>query len=265
MAPIVAHRGGAAYAPENTLAAFAAALTRGDRAFECDLQVTRDGKLVVIHDRLLSRTTNGAGAVAHVNSGRLRRLDAGKWKSKRFKGEHPPRLEDVLDLASGRASVLLELKRGKRIVSRLQRILEERPKQSREVALISFDAELLGQASRRLPDIPRMYLRHKPKLGRFNDHSLRKAKTARASYIGLEDPGIHPRIVCRAHAAGLGVYAFTVDSPKRARQLRDMGVDGLISDATLKVREAFRPPPLSPSHRMEFGPYFDPRFGPSAR
>ena len=238
MAPVVAHRGGAKLAPENTLAAFAAAITRGDKAIECDLQVTKDGKVVAFHDRTLNRTTDGSGTLARTTSSKLKRLDAGRWKSKRFHGEHPPRLEDVLDLAAGRASVFLELKRGRRLVKRLQKIIEARPHQWGEMAIISFESDLLVQSKERIPQLPRMYLRRRPKIGSYGERSLRKASEAGASYIGFEDPGIYPDIVSRSHDAGLGVYAFTVNNQRRAQRLRAMGVDGIITDNPEAIENA---------------------------
>ena len=238
MAPVVAHRGGAKLAPENTLAAFAAAITRGDKAIECDLQVTKDGKLVAFHDRTLQRTTNGKGTISRTDSKKLMHLDAGRWKAKRFHGEHPPRLEDVLDLAAGRASVFLELKHGRRLVKRLQKIIEARPHQWGEIALISFESDMLMQASQHIPQLPRMYLRRRPMFGRYGERSIRKAAEADATYIGFEDPGIFPDIVSRSHDAGLGVYAFTVNDRRRAQTLRTMGVDGIITDNPTAIQSA---------------------------
>jgi glycerophosphoryl diester phosphodiesterase len=100
---IIGHRGAPLEAPENTLASFRRALDLGVAAVELDVQLTRDGRLAVIHDETLERTTNGCGPVADFTLAELRQLDAGQ-------GEPIPALEEVLELARGRARLLVELK-----------------------------------------------------------------------------------------------------------------------------------------------------------
>ncbi len=103
MINIIGHRGAPAEAPENTLAAFRRALDLGVAAVELDVQLTRDGILAVIHDETLDRTTNGRGPVQDFTLAELQKLDAGQ-------GEPIPALEEVLELAQGRAQLLVELK-----------------------------------------------------------------------------------------------------------------------------------------------------------
>jgi glycerophosphoryl diester phosphodiesterase len=94
---IVAHRGLLRHAPENTLANFRACLELG-LGFEFDVQKTRDGHLVCIHDDTVDRTTNGRGKLAEMTLDELRRLDAGSWFDPRFAGERVPTVEEVLKL-----------------------------------------------------------------------------------------------------------------------------------------------------------------------
>ena len=108
----VAHRGASREAPENTVAAFRLALDAGAPAVEGDVQRTRDGRLVVIHDQTVERTTDGRGAVGSFLFEDLRRLDAGRWFAPEFAGERVPSLDEVLDLMRDRAPVLLEIKHG---------------------------------------------------------------------------------------------------------------------------------------------------------
>jgi len=103
MAKIMGHRGAPADEPENTLRSFARALAVGVAAVELDVQLTRDGRLAVIHDETLDRTTNGKGRVKDFTLGELQRLDAGR-------GEPVPSLEEVFDLVQGKAHLVVELK-----------------------------------------------------------------------------------------------------------------------------------------------------------
>ena len=103
MVNIIGHRGAAAEEPENTLRSFRRALDSGAAAVELDVQLTKDGRLAVIHDATVDRTTNARGRVQDFTLAALQRLDAGL-------GEHVPGLEEVVELVWGRGQLLVELK-----------------------------------------------------------------------------------------------------------------------------------------------------------
>lgn len=95
---LIAHRGFATTAPENTMAAFKLAIKKGYDAIECDLAFTKDNVPVILHDTTINRTSNGKGKPRYYTFAQLRRLDFGKWKSSRFKGEKIASLQEVLNL-----------------------------------------------------------------------------------------------------------------------------------------------------------------------
>ena len=97
---IVAHRGLLLHAPENTLANFRACLELRI-GFEFDVQRTKDGHLVCIHDDTVDRTTNGKGQVSELTLEEIRKLDAGSWFDPKFAGEKVPTVEEILKLVSG--------------------------------------------------------------------------------------------------------------------------------------------------------------------
>ena len=92
----IGHRGASSLAPENTIASFRTAIAEGADGFELDVQLTKDGVPVVIHDETLNRTTSGQGFVKDQSFRALRQLDGGRWFSKAFAGEPIPSLEEVL-------------------------------------------------------------------------------------------------------------------------------------------------------------------------
>jgi len=106
----VAHRGGAAYAPENTMAAFMNGFELKADFIELDVAMTKDGVLIVIHDDTVDRTTNGTGKVVDLTYDYIRTLDAGSWFSPEFAGEHVPTLGEVLDAFRGKIGILIEIK-----------------------------------------------------------------------------------------------------------------------------------------------------------
>ena len=106
----IAHRGGEAYAPENTLAAFQRTLDFGIGWIETDVRRTKDDQLILIHDKLVDRTTDDSGSVHDFSLVELRNLDAGVWFGPEFTGERVPTLEEIFDLCGARVHYLLEIK-----------------------------------------------------------------------------------------------------------------------------------------------------------
>jgi len=107
---VCAHRGASGVAPENTLAAITAALECGAQMVELDVQVTGDGQLVVFHDELLARTTNGHGDIRTSSFNHVRSLDAGSWFDDEFRNEHIPLLSEAIALIKDRAYLNIEIK-----------------------------------------------------------------------------------------------------------------------------------------------------------
>ena len=103
---VFAHRGYSAKYPENTMAAFKAALKFNVDGIELDVHETKDGALVVIHDEKVNRTTNGKGYVKDYTLKQIKELDAGSWFNKNFKGEKIPTLKEVLQLVKPTGKII---------------------------------------------------------------------------------------------------------------------------------------------------------------
>lgn len=108
----IGHRGAAGLAPENTLSAIAKGLENKVDRIEIDVQQTKDGKVVVMHDITVDRTTNGKGLVKEFNYSSLSSLDAGSWFDKKFKNEKVPTLDEAIIFINGQAELIIEIKRG---------------------------------------------------------------------------------------------------------------------------------------------------------
>src|SRR4051812_36049152 len=120
---IVAHRGASTDAPENTLPAIELAWRQQADAVEIDVQVSKDGRLVAIHDSTTERTTGQPGSVQHLNLEELQQLDAGAWKGSRFAGARIPTLQEVADLVPHGKRLFVELKCGPAGLPDLERTL----------------------------------------------------------------------------------------------------------------------------------------------
>jgi len=107
---ICAHRGARETHPENTIAAFKEAIRLGAHMIECDVLLSKDKQMVIMHDATVDRTTNGTGRVSELTLNELKTLDAGSWKNHAFEGESVPTLQEVLEIMPGNVWLNLHLK-----------------------------------------------------------------------------------------------------------------------------------------------------------
>ena len=227
---IIAHRGASAVAPESTRAAIRAAVRAGAGAVELDVQMTRDGRLVVFHDDRLERTTNGAGTVRNTRYADLARLDAGAWFHPRWAGERLLLVSQAARLIPASMRINLELKRTLRRQALLRGLLRvvRRARIGRRLLLSSFDAALLHPL-RKTPLAYALICRSDP------DRSLEQAVRLGCAAWHPFHTLVTPRRIARAHAESLRVHAWTVDDPARARRLIRWGVDGIFTNHPVRL------------------------------
>jgi glycerophosphoryl diester phosphodiesterase len=228
---IWAHRGASKIAPENTMAAFSAAVELGADGLELDIHLSQDSIPVVIHDESLERTTDGRGLVANASLEQLQQLDAGGWFSPEFMGESLPTLAEVLSEFSGKLSLNLELKEFSAGVEVLS-LLRQHP--DAEVVISSFDYDLLKGLRSLDEALPLAVL--------FDDGSWRQAVRLANEISAC---AFHPadNLVCRRMVAAcrklaLPVSVWTVDQESQARSLMRMGVSGFFTNDPDALRSA---------------------------
>ena len=243
-----AHRGGAAEAPENTLAAFDAAVALGYRFLETDVQVTQDGVLLAFHDSRLERLTDRAGRVVDLTHAEIREADAGYSFSPDGGATHPfrgigvgiPTLEELLTRwdnvyfnidakADATVAPLIALIRrldafgrvcigsfSDRRVARIRALA-----QGRICSSMGQVATALAFAASRSGRMPRLHadcLQVPRRWGRLR---------------------VDRRFVDAAHRAGLRMHVWTVDDPVEMQSLLDLGVDGLMTDRPRILKQVF--------------------------
>jgi glycerophosphoryl diester phosphodiesterase len=248
----VAHRGASADAPENTLAALRLGYAQGAEYAECDVRLTRDGEVVLMHDEELRRTTGATGRVDEFTLAELRGLDAGAWRGDHWRGEKIPTLGEALALVASpgggmeRRRLLIEIKSGPETVSAISAALAASAARgcdacdAEALVLMSFDAEVTAEARRVLPEIERHWLTEE----RAPVAALcAKALGAGCSALNLDRSlPIDAGFVATAHAAGLGVFVWTVDNVSEARRLVVAGVDGLTTNRPGALRGELQRP-----------------------
>ena len=143
----IAHRGASGHYPENTMLAFRKALEKGFNWIECDVRLTADQQVVVIHDRLVDRTTNATGEVSSFTLTEIKELDAGSWFAEEWAGEQIPTLEELLVLMEKHhARLVIEIKDGSTFPKSLKSPHHSRCSGQKEaVSISSFNWEVLDQ------------------------------------------------------------------------------------------------------------------------
>jgi glycerophosphoryl diester phosphodiesterase len=244
-AEIIAHRGASWDAPENTVAAIKLAWEQKADASEFDVFLSKDGKVVVMHDRDTKRTAGVAKAVAEQTLEQLRALDVGRWKGKKFAGEKVPTLEEMLATVPDGKKVFVEVKCGPEIVPELIRVLKASKLKPERTPVISFNADVIAAVKKANPDLPAYWLvRLKPRKGekpRSAEALIAKAKEINADGLDLEAaPALDAAFAAKVKAAKLKLYVYTVNDPEVARRMVKLGVDGITTDRPAWLRERLR-------------------------
>lgn len=213
MVNIMGHRGASAYEPENTLRSIRRALKMGVAAVEVDVQLTRDGLLVVIHDDTVDRTTNGHGAVKDLTFAELRALNAGK-------GEPIPSLEEVVDLVKGRAHLVVELKQPDAAAPLLRFFQEHLLFDAAHI--ISFWHPVLKTLKEQEPRLSTGVLM----VGCPAD-PVGLARAARADALVLNYRYVNRELVDAAHRQGIRVIVWNIDDPEILKPYLAMNLDAI--------------------------------------
>jgi glycerophosphoryl diester phosphodiesterase len=228
---IIAHRGYRAKYPENTLSAFQAALDAGASMIELDVTMSYDRKLVVIHDGMLQRTTDGYGPVRGMSLKELKKLDAGSWFDASFAGERLPELVEVLELVDGRALINIEIKSNAYepnhppdAIERQVAELVNCSKARGYVLISSFNVFILEQLAT-TKDAPALaWISKRPA-----DHrTVAMCSRMDAFSWHPEHCVLTPEQVAMMHAAGIKVFPFNMKTREEFERMLDMGADGTI-------------------------------------
>lgn len=231
---ITAHRGGAGYAPENTLQAISRSLQAGAGSIETDIHMSADGELIVCHDRRVNRTTDGKGAIGRMTGDALRGLTVLDRNGKAT-GEHLPRLEEVLELIGGRAELLLEIKRTGNDNPGIEKAAVEMLERHNAVSwtvIQSFNDEVLENVHSIAPSV-RLEKLLFCKIGGLPviyDGTFTRFSLEKYSYIESFNfffRGLSRTFAEYLHENGKSVRLWTLKSPE---QIPDYDFEGIITD-----------------------------------
>ena len=241
---IIAHRGASHDAPENTLAAFKLGWQQNADGVELDIHLSKDGKIIAIHDDSTKRTAGVDKKIAEQTLGELRVLDAGSWKGATWQNERIPTLDEVLTIIPNGKKLVIEIKCGIEVLPELQKVIENSNRKNEELVIIGFGYETMKAAKKLFPQIPVFYLsafKTNKETGAVTpsiDELIAKAKAA-----GLDGLNLHyaapldKEAVQKIKESNLQIYCWTVDDIGIAQKLQELGVQGLTTNRPLWLRE----------------------------
>ncbi len=239
---VIAHRGYRVKSPENTLAAFKAAVDCGVRMIELDITLTKDREIIVIHDDTLERTTNGTGSVRNHTLSELKMLDAGSWFDPAFNGERLPTLKEVFNLIDKHIFINIEIKRTAYEPDNPPDSIETqvielvRSKNLIEQVLVSsFEPNILININERDKGIPVSFLSQ----NKADKKTVTFCKQYNMFSWNPDFRILTPGQVTMMHSENINVIPYTVNTIKDAERLIEMGVDGVFTDDPALIMQYF--------------------------
>ena len=243
---VIAHRGNSSEAPENTLAAFESAIACGATVVECDVQMTKDGHLVVIHDPTLDRTTDRRGDVRDLSLLEVQAADASYRAvfGSAFAPQRVPTLGELLAFLNGRARLMIEIKKessrdeNDEFERRIAEVImasgvRVSAEMETDAAVISFSTRVLERMARLLPGVLRGHLFYREPAGTM----FAAAERTNARFVMPEKGCVTKELVENAAAHGLGVATWVCDDPDEFIRLKPLGLIGAGSN---RPRELLR-------------------------
>jgi glycerophosphoryl diester phosphodiesterase len=244
--PVIAHRGAAGAAPENTLAAIRLAATHGAPWVELDVRLSADGRCVVFHDETLKRVCGRPGRIDETPLAVLAHLDAGSWFDDAFADQTIPTLEQALDtLADLGLGAVIEIKPAPGAEARLTdgvlKALAEHGPAAAPVVVSSFEAKIVAHLRHRAPNVRRALNGR-----RFSRALLNRAKELDCVSLHLRHDRLRRPGVERIKNRGLQLAVWSVEATGRAGELWRWGVDAIITrtpDVIMAARQTYEHTP----------------------
>ena len=240
---IIAHRGASYLAPENTMASVMLGWKKGADV-EVDVHLSKDNRIMVIHDSSTKKTGKTDLNVKDTHSRQLRKLDVGSFKAAEYAGEQIPFLADVIKTIPPGRKLYVEIKCGKEVLPILEKLITKSGKIS-QIVIIGFDLETVT-LSKQLIDVPTYWLKGTEKdqeTEKWIPHSPQLVKTAKDKGLdGLDVhyAGVNKEFTDAVKASGQKLYVWTVDNPKEAIRLVELGVAGITTNRPQWLRQQLK-------------------------
>ena len=232
---IVAHRGASKDAPENTLPSFTLAWAQGADAIEGDFYLTKDDYIVCIHDGDTKRTTERNLVVKETPFAELRKLDAGSWKSEKYKGSVIPLISEVFATIPDKKQIYIELKCGKAIVPKLLSEITKAGLKDEQVVVISFNKDVILEMKLKAPQYTANWLSGLEKDDQGNlvpslETVLKTLKEIKADGFSSAHKYITEEFIKGVMEAGYSYYVWVVNDPQEAERFKKWGARSITTN-----------------------------------
>ncbi len=227
---VIAHRGAAGKAPENSIAALTSAIKDGADWIEIDVQESEDGEILVIHDSDFMKLSNNPLNVWNGSLEEIKQLDIGSWFGPQFSGERVPTLQEVLELARGRCRVLIELKyygHNQHLERRVAEIVEKLDMVG-EIAIMSLEYKGIEKFRSLRPDWP---------VGLLLSKAIGKISEIEVDFLAINMTSAKPAYIRRIQESGKQIFVWTVNDPASMSRIMALGVDAIITDEPALARQ----------------------------
>lgn len=227
---ITSHRGDSKNAPENTLPAIELALDSASDYIEIDVQETKDGEVVLMHDSTMARTTGVNKRVSDLTLEEIRQLDAGSWFSEDYVGTQIPTLREVLEVCKGKCRLNIEIKTGKNMPDLEEKVvgLIEEYDFARQCVVTSVYKKSLKKVKEYNKEIRTGYILSSAYGRYYLDKEI--------DFLSMRTTLITERVVRMSHKYGKEIYVWTVNGKEDAIRMSQLGVDNIITDRPVYMR-----------------------------
>lgn len=231
-AEITSHRGASFYAPENTIPAMENAISQATDYIEIDVQQTKDGEVVLMHDSLMKRTAGVSKHVYEMTYEEIKQLDAGKWYSPEYAGTTIPTLREVLRFCKGKCKLNIEVKASDKTPGLIEKVVDliEEYDFTRQCVVTSVYKKALCEVKKYNKEIVTGYILSSAYGRYYLDKDI--------DFLSMRVTMVTERIVLLAHKYGKEVYVWTVNSKQDALYMSQLGVDNIITDRPAYIRNA---------------------------
>jgi len=240
---IIAHRGASYLAPENTMASVMLGWKK-EADVEVDIHLSKDNRILVIHDASTKRTGEIDLKVEETTSQELRNLDVGRFKAEEFAGEQIPFLADIIETIPLGRKLYVEIKCEKEVLPILRKLIIESGKMP-QIVIIGFDLETVA-ISKELIDVPTYWLKGTEKVKETEEwiphdpQLVQIAKNKGLDGLDVHYAGVTKEFADAVKASGQKLYVWTVDKPEEAIRLVELGVDGITTNRPGWLREQLK-------------------------
>jgi|TARA_B110000914_G_scaffold225080_1_gene244753 glycerophosphoryl diester phosphodiesterase len=239
MVKVIGHRGASEDAPENTLSSVKESFKQGSDGVEIDIRLTKDNHVVCIHDKNSLRTSGEFLIISETKFNALKKLDVGSWKSKKWKNERIPLLEEVLKVIPDKKEIFIEVKTGTEIIEPLINALNRSNINLSDVSIISFNREVIKKIKSRMSEITgNLLIAFDPEVN-LEQGLGDLLKSINADGVGAQNhQNLNSSLVKEVHNLRKKIHVWTVNDQEEANKFELMGINSITTNRPKLIKKS---------------------------